>query len=493
MNDWTKLIEAKRATQIAQIPPEWRLPTGLLKDINETSDESAFNILTQKDLLTDDEVRLTEKYSARDLCAELAAGRLSAAEVCTAFCHRAAVAHQLTNCATEIFFGEAIERAKQLDDYLVANGKPLGPFHGLPISLKDTFNVIGQSTTVGYVSFLPRAVATSNSPLVNILLDLGAILYIKTNVPQTMLTVDTENNIFGRTLNPYCFSLTAGGSSGGEGALVGLHGSPMGIGTDIGGSIRLPSLCNGLYGFKATANRVAYGGQQSPARIGSPGIVASAGPLCHSSADLTFFTQHILTALPWTRDPTALSIPWRHLERPSSLKMGVWLGDPQVPLDTSVQLALEATAEKLRLAGHQLINIDNFPHITTAAQIATGFFRLDNKQVEKQYLEASGEKPIRSLAYIFPANAAENRPSDLDDVWDLNVQLASFREDVFNAWRSVGMEVLLCPVAQHGAVSHDTFGPPLYTLIWNLLDFPAAVLPIRDDYERHGTSNTDSS
>lgn len=116
-----------------------------------------------------------------------------------------------------MFFGQALERAKYLDEYLQKQGKPLGPLHGLPISLKvcgdqkfqpstepkceqDSFNLKGLYSTIGYVSFISRPPADQNSPLVDILLQAGAVLYVKTNIPQTLMTADSDNNVFGRTL-----------------------------------------------------------------------------------------------------------------------------------------------------------------------------------------------------------------------------------------------------------------------------------------------------
>jgi amidase len=88
---------------------------------------------------------------------------------------------------TEHFFAQAIERARYLDEYLKREGKVVGPLHGLPISVKDSFQVKGLHTTVGYVSFLKNGPATENSAMVDLLLDLGAVLYVKTNIPQTLM------------------------------------------------------------------------------------------------------------------------------------------------------------------------------------------------------------------------------------------------------------------------------------------------------------------
>jgi amidase len=111
-------------------------------------------------------------------------------------------------------------------------------------------------------------------------------------------------------LNPRNTSVTAGGSSGGEGALVAFRGAILGVGTDIAGSIRIPALCCGTYGFKPTADRIPFGGQTSGAIIGLPGLIPSAGPLAHSLDDIKLFMKTVVDAEPWKYDVTALGAPW---------------------------------------------------------------------------------------------------------------------------------------------------------------------------------------
>ena len=149
----------------------------------------------------------------------------------------------------------ALARAAELDDALKKTGKVVGPLHGLPISLKDQICIKGLETTMGYVSWIGKY-AEKNAVLVDILEECGAVPFVRTNVPQTLMVSrtysvskpvtliriqwpETFNNIFGRTTNPYNRSLTSGGSSGGEGALVALKGSPLGVGSDIGGYVSL--------------------------------------------------------------------------------------------------------------------------------------------------------------------------------------------------------------------------------------------------------------
>ena len=139
------------------------------------------------------------------------------------------------NCLSETLFPEALDTARRLDEHMKQTGKPMGPFHGLPISLKDNFQIRGKPSAVGFVSWVNDP-ATKNSVLVDLLTASGAILYVKTAVPVAMMVAETITHIHGRTYNPLNRKLTSGGSSGGESALIAFGGSVLGVGTDIGES-----------------------------------------------------------------------------------------------------------------------------------------------------------------------------------------------------------------------------------------------------------------
>lgn len=130
-------------------------------------------------------------------------------------------------------FDVAFATAQALDEHLKQTGSVVGPLHGLPISLKDNFNVIGKDSTDGFVAWVNDP-AKYNSALVDLLINAGAIIYVKTNVPTAMMIAETVNNTFGRTVNPRNRKLTSGGSSGGESSLIAFGGSVLGVGTDIG-------------------------------------------------------------------------------------------------------------------------------------------------------------------------------------------------------------------------------------------------------------------
>lgn len=251
-----------------------------------------------------------------------------------------------TNCLTEIFFHDAIERAKKLDrEFDPKTGdKTLPPLFGLPISLKDSFDVAGYDSSTGLGCYVDQP-AEDNSTIAALLIDLGAVLYCKTNLPQTIMTGDTHNNIFGRTLNPRNTLLTAGGSTGGEGALIALRGSIMGVGTDIAGSIRLPSLCNGIYGFRPSVGLIPHGGVRDLTTPGTDGVRSTAGPMATSARDLSMFLKVILQADTWKYDSTAVSIPWTGLPGKSKLRIGVVQNDgmytPTPPVRRGFQRAVD--------------------------------------------------------------------------------------------------------------------------------------------------------
>lgn len=243
---WEALAAAKRASTLAKIPQPWQLDPAQVDEAKRQRDLTGAFI---QRFLQPGDTAIVSRDTADLVCA-IKNGEHTAVQVTTAFCKTAAVAHQINNCLHEVFFDQALQRAKQLDAYYAENGKTVGPLHGLPISLKDQFHVKGVDTTMGYVGWIgsnlgindPSQVHQVESQITTELLSLGAVLYCKTSLPQTLLFGETKNNIIGETLNPHNHNLSCGGSSGGEGALQALGGSTLGLGTDIGGSGIYPIL-----------------------------------------------------------------------------------------------------------------------------------------------------------------------------------------------------------------------------------------------------------
>jgi amidase len=223
--------------------------------------------------------------------------------------------------------------------------------------MKDTFKIKGYDATIGMLHFTNN-LATEDSILISTLRSLGAVLYCKTNVPQTMMTADSENNIWGRTLNPNNRSLTSGGSTGGEGALIAMRGSIAGFGTDIAGSIRIPALCCGIYGFKPTSSRLPFGGQQNPVAPGTTGIVPTTGPMTTSVRSCRMLMEVVMKTEPWNYDPYSLAIPWRETSANGKLRIGLMTTDTMRTPTWPIQKAMADAAGKLIAAGHEIIKVD---------------------------------------------------------------------------------------------------------------------------------------
>lgn len=345
--------------------------------------------------------------------------------------------------------------------------------------MKDGFQLAGKEASIGYVSFLGRK-SEKNSPLVDTLLNLGAVLYVKTNIPMTLMTADSHNNIFGRCVNPHNTVLNAGGSSGGEGALVAFRGSPIGVGTDVAGSVRIPALCCGTYGFKPTSNRVPYGGQAIPGLPGFKPIVASAGPLANDFQALEIFTKAVIDSTPALLDSTAIDVPWRKLDQPkkSGLRFGLLSEDPAYPLHPPIKRALKEAAERLQAQGHEIVTLSSEEARTSdSIEVAFELFSLA-PGTAGQHIRASGEPAVPSVAKnLGPANQGKySFVTNLEGL-DLlhkfaavNVKRQEFVEAWRNIWAKHRLDAIIAPSAQNTAAPHDTFGFPPYTCLFNLLD-----------------------
>ena len=190
----------------------------------------------------------------------------------------------------------------------------------------------------------------------------SAVFYARTTMPQTGMLLETWSNLFGRTLNPRNTDFGSGGSSGGDGALLAMHGASVTPSSDIGGSIRAPAAFNGLYGIRPTADRVPKNGMVTAAP-GNLSIKVSCGPNCHSMNDLKMMAKIILNHETIPFEPTAVFAPWRgdvKFETGKKFAIGMLLTDGVVDPHPPIKRALLETAEKLRNAGHEGLRTPKF-------------------------------------------------------------------------------------------------------------------------------------
>ncbi|KAF5635107.1 general amidase [Fusarium tjaetaba] len=484
-SSWESRAAAKRAATLDKIPPEWRLSSEDLERAQSQRDITGSFI---EQLLDEDTVSITALKTVEILNA-LSERELPATKVVRAFCQRAAVAHQINNCLHEIFFDQALERARYLDDYFAKHGKTLGPLHGLPISLKDQFHVKGVDTTMGYVGWIDGNLGidsdeshTVESQIVSELLSLGAVLYCKTSLPQTLLFGETKNNIIGQTLNPINQNLSCGGSSGGEAALMALGGSSVGVGTDIGGSLRIPAGFCGIFSIKPTSNRLSYR-DVANTNPGQDTYRSTIGFMGTSIDALEVVFKAVLGTEPWLKDPAVIPVPFRKEvtesyrrraddkgnvkfgERP--LKMGVLWCDGMVGLHPPVLRGMKVVVEALKKAGHK-----------------GGFLSADGAHDIHQHLKRSGEPLIPDLQDGLNLKT----PKELLKYQDLTIQGLEYERQYSDYWNATAdlddqsVDAVLMPVAPHAAVIPGKFYHGAYTDAMNLTNYTAVVIPtIRAD------------
>ena len=237
--------------------------------------------------------------SAVALARAIRAKQVSSEEVVNAYLKRMRAVNPKLNAVVQEIADTACEQARAADA-AVARGDLIGPLHGVPMTIKDTLDtagVISTAGTQGRAAFVPEEDATAVARMRSA----GAILLGKTNVPELALAPETDNLVYGRTNNPYDLSRSPGGSSGGEASIIAAGGSPIGLGSDCGGSIRIPAHFCGLAGIKPTAGRVSRTGH-SPPVTGLMNRLWHVGPLSKFVEDL-ILALRVIIGLDG-RDPT---------------------------------------------------------------------------------------------------------------------------------------------------------------------------------------------
>ncbi|KAF2858153.1 amidase [Piedraia hortae CBS 480.64] len=462
-SEWSKLAAQAKEKRDGAIPVEWRLsssqlPAGGTLDVTKFPQECG--------LLSEVELDITDSF-ATDILTAIKDVKWTSEQVVRAFCKRAAIAQQVTNCLTVIMFEEAIDQAKKLDEHLKKTGKTIGLLHGLPISLKDCMNVTGKPSSVGFSAWA-LVPMKSDAVLVSTLRELGAIPFVKTNLPMSMMCPDTVNNCYGRTVNPRNRELTPGGSSGGESALIAMHGSVLGVGTDIGGSVRIPASCTGIFALRPSHGRIPHSEERTPL-AGLESVYSVAGPMGRSISDLQLFCSSVISTQPWLRDPKCLPIPWRKVDMPSKLKIGVLEHNGEVTPTPPVKYALDASVAALKRAGHEVRSWDASDY-AEAVQILLKFFDADGGKGIKAAAEPVGEPLIPGIESY---TLGSDRPTS--EMWRLQMQRTELSKRMLDRWGDI--DCILGPVSPYVAPKHGQFRSFAYTGVYNLLDYSSVSFP----------------
>ncbi|HHW08219.1 MAG TPA: amidase [Clostridia bacterium] len=265
-------------------------------------------------------------WDATTLAEKIRNGEVSVTEATETYIRQLKTVNPRLNVLVENRFAEALAEAKQCDD-LLKEGRAQGRLFGVPISMKECFDVAGMHTTGG-LTHRKNFVATEDAVAVARLKREGAIILGKTNTPALCFCQETVNKLYGRTNNPWDVSRTCGGSSGGEGALMAVGGAAVGFGGDIGGSIRFPSHCNGVVGFKSGNGQVPGEGHFPPITQPLQVRMLGLGAIAKSVDDAELINEIVAD-----RPPPDLDL--------DGFTVTVYAGDPRIPLGEETAACLQ--------------------------------------------------------------------------------------------------------------------------------------------------------
>jgi fatty acid amide hydrolase len=461
--------------------------------------------------------------SASRMSALLERREISSRELVSAHLDRIAKLDGKLRAFTTVFRERALKDAERADDER-RNGRARGPLHGVPVSVKECFDIDGEATTLGIPSWRGK-IASRDAVVVELLREAGAIVLGRTNLSQTMLFAESRNPIFGQTANPFSLAHTPGGSSGGEGAAVASGMSPLGIGTDIGGSVRIPAHFSGVAALKPSLDRMAMRGYRT-AVVGQEAVRGQAGPIARTTEDLALVMRVLDARRMSELDPRVPPLAWEdpRAVEVEKLRVGVFTDDGVLAPSLAVARAVDRAADVLRargcevvpfrpegvweMMGDYLAALSGDGGATLTAALRGG--SVDAVLVPLKRIAAVPARARMTLARVARI-AGEHRTARMleslgekrvAEYWRLTDRLRQFRTALLDAMERAKIDAIVCPPSAtpaypHGMSKNFTLAAS-YTILWNAVQFPAGVVPVtrvradearraqpRDSVERH--------
>jgi len=429
------------------------------------------------------------QLSAHELARRIAAREVSAVAVTESHLSRIAEVNPQINAVVAPLYDEARQAAAQADATLRERG-PLGPLHGVPFTVKECFDVRGTAATLGVHRWQSER-ASSDGPLVTKLRQAGGILLGKTNVGQLMLSYETDNPLFGPTRNPWNLARSPGGSSGGEAALIAAGGSPLGLASDLGGSIRQPAHCCGIAGFLPTPGWLTTDGMRTNVPF-LTSLIVQPGFLARTVADVRVGLQAVGVGMATNESGIA------------GQRIGYWVDDGYFSPSPSIRRAVREAANALKDAGADVREFQP----PQAAEALFLFFALLSADGGDTFREMLGDSPPgprvarllrlsslpkwlhalvgwaaklrgnRRLGNIL-ARTGRRSPSQLAELVSAQRE---FQSQFAQAMQRAGVDLLLSPAytvpaLRHGAADNLP-GAACYCILMNILGFPCGTVPV---------------
>ena len=379
---------------------------------------------------------------------------------------------------------EKARQAAREAEAAVRSGRSLGPVHGVPISIKSSIEVAGLRCEAG-TRLRQGFVATQDAPLVSRLKNAGAIVLGVTNTPEFLMAWETDNLLYGRTNSPWDLERTPGGSSGGEAAAIAAGMSAGGVGSDGGGSIRVPAHFSGICGLKPTPGRIPATGHY-PASAGPFALLGVVGPMARTVADVKLLFEAMQG--PDDGDTCSAPVPlrWPAGDEVKKLRIGYFEDDGRTPVTPETRIAVRTAAEALRRAGFQ---VEPFrpPRLEETRHLWHKFFVVAGGMLIRPMVRGR-ERDLSPILKQFLEWTAAEKPHTGESLLDAWIRRDAVRAQFFAQMQKYS--ILLCPAAAIPAFRHHERSWTIdgktveyldawsYTEWFNLLGNPAAVVPV---------------
>jgi len=420
--------------------------------------------------------------SAVAMAEQIRQKKLSPVELVEAHLNRIEKLNPKLNAFVQVDVEGARRHARTAENAL-AHGERMGPLHGVPITIKSSIEVKGLRCEAGS-KLRAGIVAAEDAPLVSRLRKAGAIILGNTNAPELLMAWETDNLLYGRTNNPWDLSRTPGGSSGGEAAAIAAGCSAGGVGSDGGGSIRVPAHFSGICGLKPTPGRIPATGH-FPTSVGPFALLGVVGPMARTVADLKVLFD--VMQGPDDGDPSAAPVPvrWPPCDQLKKLRIGYFEDDGRTPVTAETRAAVRDAADALKRAGFEVepFRPEGFE---SARKLWWQFFGIAGGMLLGS-LTKGREAELSPILREFSSWVAAEPSHTGQTLLDSWIMRDVVRTQVFSQMREY--PILLCPVASipafhHGERSWNIDGQTVnyldawsYTEWFNLLGTPAAAIP----------------
>jgi amidase len=399
--------------------------------------------------------------SAIELAKKIRQKEVSSREALEYFLARVDALDKRINSVVTIDAERARVEADEADAAL-ARGNIRGPLHGVPMTIKDSFQTAGMRTTSGAPE-LAEFIPPEDAWPVARLREAGAIIFGKTNLPIYAGDLQSYNKVFGTTNNPYDLSRTPGGSSGGSAAALACGFTPLELGSDIGGSIRLPSHMSGVVGHKPSYGVVpAHGQIPGPPGTLTMADLAVAGPMARSVEDLELGLNIMAGPNRWERPAWRLKLPTPRRRTLKRYRIAAWLDDSRCRVEPEVRNLLEKAAQALANAGAR-VDPEARPAFTLEKAADTFFALLQaalaggiaRDRIE-EYAITHGDTPVARTRRLLAMRHREWLSYN-----ERRLQLRKRWEEFFTQWDAILLPVMPCP-----AIPHDHSEPQAGRTAW---------------------------